>query len=104
MVPAEALPYVGRQRYTSLFDVTALARPDREWGGSARIPVSLTFATGTTLATPPGITVTSVSGQSAEGYLTPGDGAAFAAALREIAAYIRAGKASGTGAGGLVWI
>jgi hypothetical protein len=80
IVPAVALPYAGRELGRSLFDVSALARDGIT--GSARIPVSLGFAPGATVAAPPGVTLTSASGDSARGYLTAASGWLFAAALR----------------------
>ncbi|MBS2553043.1 hypothetical protein KGQ19_39945 [Catenulispora sp. NL8] len=102
VVPSEAAPYAGRQLGLSLFDVTKLAAaaPD----AAAHIPVQLQFAAGVTPTAPAGVTLTSVSGQNATGYLTPGSGKAFAQALRDsIKADLAAGKPAGTGAlfGGL---
>jgi hypothetical protein len=97
VVPVEAVPYLGRQLDSSLFDVSALLRDGL--GDGARIPISLTFTAGTTPAAPPGVTLTSVGTSSATGYLTPGSGAAFAAGLRAaIGADVRAGHQPGTGA------
>lgn len=80
IIPAVALPYAGRELGQSLFDVSALAR-DGITGG-ARIPVNLSFAPGAALAAPPGVTLTSASGDSAQGYLTAASGRLLAAALR----------------------
>jgi hypothetical protein len=97
VVPAVAEPYLGRQLDPSLFDISALLRDGLATG--ARIPVSVTFATGVNPSAPPGITLTSVSGQSASGYLTPASTASFSAGLRaSIGADIKAGRAAGTGA------
>lgn len=94
VVPATAVPYLGRQLDRSLFDVTALARDGL--GGAGRLPVSLTFAPGATPSAPPGVTLTTVSGSTASGYLA--DGPAFAATLRaHVGADVGAGRAAGTG-------
>ena len=91
VVPAAAIPYLGTELDRSLFDVSALVR-DGITGG-ARVPVSLGFAPGTPPAAPPGVTLTSVSGSSAQGYLTPASTNSFAAALRRgIAAGMTAGR------------
>jgi hypothetical protein len=102
VIPSEAAPYAGRSLDLSLFDVTKLAAavPDP----SAHIPVQLRFAAGVTPTAPAGVTLTSVSGQAATGYLTPDSGRAFAQALRDsIKADLAAGRSAGTGAlfGGL---
>ncbi len=95
LVPAVALPYLGRQLDLSLFDVTALANDGI--GGATRIPVTVTFAAGTTPAAPPGVTFTSVDGSSASGYLTPTSERSFADALRaRIGADVAAGRRPGT--------
>lgn len=94
LVPAEAVPFAGRQLDMSLFDVTKLAAGAR----NGPIAVSLGFAAGVTPSAPAGVTMTAVSGQTATGYLTPASGAAFAAALRQqIAADKAAGRAVGSG-------
>ncbi|WP_194891883.1 hypothetical protein [Catenulispora pinisilvae] len=102
VIPSEAAPYAGRLLDLSLFDVTKLAAaaPD----AAAHIPVQLQFAAGVTPTAPAGVTFTSVTGQNATGYLTPGSGKAFAQGLRDsIKADLAAGKPAGTGAlfGGL---
>ena len=102
VVPSEAAPYVGRSLDLSLFDVTKLAAAAPTGGG--HIPVQLSFAAGVTPTAPAGVTFTSVSGQSATGYLTPDSGRTFAQALRDsIKADLAAGHSAGTGAlfGGL---
>lgn len=102
VIPAEAAPYVGRALDMSLFDVTKMAAAGAT--PNTRIPVQLTFAAGITPAAPAGVTFTSVSGQTAAGYLTPDSGKAFAQALRDsIKADLAAGRKAGTGAlfGGL---
>lgn len=80
VIPAIAIPYIGRGLDRSLFDVSALARDDIT--GAARVPVTLTFAVGSRPAAPPGVTLTSVSGNVAHGYLTASSARQFAAALR----------------------
>lgn len=102
VIPSEAAPYVGHSLDLSLFDVTKLAAAHHP---SAHIPVQLTFADGVTPAAPAGVTVTSTSGQSLTGYLTPDSAKAFAQALRDsIKADVAAGHRAGTGAlfGGLI--
>ena len=97
IVPAVAKPYLGRQLDPSLFDVSALLRENLTTG--ARIPVSLRYAAGATPSAPPGITLTSVGGATASGYLTPASAASFTAGLRaSIGADVRAGRRAGTGA------
>lgn len=102
VIPSEAEPYLGHSLDVSLFDVTKLAAATPT--ADARIPVQLTFAAGATPTAPAGVTFTSVSGQSATGYLTPESGKAFAQALRDgIKADLAAGHQPGTSAlfGGL---
>ncbi|MCL2552528.1 MAG: hypothetical protein FWE75_10355 [Actinomycetia bacterium] len=115
VVPIDALPFLGKGLDASLFDVTALARDARSAGGAAqtrtqnpvaarldarpgaRIPVTLAFTAGTTPTAPPGVTLTSVTGSSAQGYLDPGSGASFARALRQrIGADVAAGRKPGS--------
>ena len=79
VVPAVAVPYVGKQLGASLFDVSALAR-DGITGG-ARVPVALRFAPGARVAAPPGVTLTWARGQVARGYVTAASGRRLAAAL-----------------------
>lgn len=87
-VPPEALPYLSRGLDQALFDATA---PAADGAASLR----LTFAAGSTPTAPPGITLTSVSGNTAIGYAS--SGSAFAAALRAaIGADHVAGRAPGT--------
>ena len=80
VVPAIAIPYIGRGLDRSLFDVSALARDGIT--GNARVPVTLTFAAGRTPTAPPGVTLTSISGNVAHGSLSASSGRQFAAALR----------------------
>jgi hypothetical protein len=96
LIPAEAVPYLGRQLDAALFDVTALLRDGLTSG--SRIPVSLSFASGVAPAAPPGVTLTSVGTTSATGYLTATSGTAFAAGLKaSIGADVQAGRQPGTG-------
>jgi hypothetical protein len=81
VVPAVAVPYVGKQLSPSLFDVSALAR-DRITGG-ARIPVALRFAPGARVAAPPGVTLTWARGQVARGYVTAASGRRLGTALAQ---------------------
>lgn len=92
-VPSFAVPYLSGELDPSLFDATALAAA----GATDQVPVRLTFAAGTTPAAPPGITVTSVSGSTAIGYLTTASGPVFAAGLRARSAEDRAaGRPAGS--------
>ena len=94
VVPAVALPYLNRQLDRSLFDVSALVRDGLT--GAANVPVDLTFTAGVAPTAPPGVTITSVDGGSAQGFVS--GGAAFTAALREqIGADIAAGRPAGSG-------
>lgn len=94
VVPAEAAPYAGRALDWALFDVSALVRDHITDG--ARIPVALSFSSAGATA-PPGITLTSSAGISAQGYLTPSSAPEFAAYLRgRIAADVAAGKPAGS--------
>ena len=91
LFPAIAEPYLGHGLDESLFDVTALVRN----GDTGAIPVTLSF-TGTPAA-PAGVTLTSVTGETAAGYLTPGSATDFGAALRQrIGADVAAGHPAGT--------
>lgn len=95
VIPAEAQPYLGHGLDKSLFDVSALVRDKLASG--AKLPVRLGFAAGATPVAPAGITLTSISGTSATGYLTPSSASAFAAALRAgIGADVTAGRPLGT--------
>jgi hypothetical protein len=80
VIPAAAQPYVGRQLDPSFFDVSALIRDGLTNG--ARIPVRLQYTHGTTPAAPDGVTLTSVRGSSARGYVTAASGATLTAALQ----------------------
>lgn len=94
-IPGDVLPYLGRGLDKSLFDVTALVRVGR--AGTAKIPVTLTFAAGANPTAPPGVVLTSTSGTTAQGYVTEDSGAAFDHALRaRIGADVAAGKAPGS--------
>lgn len=93
LIPTTAAPYLSRELDPSLFDVTALAAT----GAGDRVPVALSFAAGSTPTAPAGITLTSVSGDSATGYLTSASGPAFSTALRATTAADRAaGRPAGT--------
>ena len=95
VIPAEATPYLNKQLSTSLFDVTALLRAGLTTG--SHIPVDLSFGAGSAVTAPPGVTLTSHTGSSAQGYVTAASGSAFAAGLRaDLGADVRAGRAAGT--------
>jgi hypothetical protein len=76
VIPADALPYLGKGLDPSLFDLGLLERA--ESGG--RLPVRLTFR-GPRPALP-GVTITGAGRGSAEGYLTDSSARAFGAVLR----------------------
>ncbi|HEY4457209.1 MAG TPA: hypothetical protein VGN81_23060 [Pseudonocardiaceae bacterium] len=84
-VPPEAMPYLSHALDPALFDATT----------NAATSLRLTFAAGSTPTAPPGITLTSVSGNTAIGYAS--SGSAFTAALRAaIGADHVAGRAPGS--------
>lgn len=98
-VPVVALPYLGKGLDLSLFDVTRLAQvgDNVASGRDQHISVDLSFAPGTSPTAPAGVTLTSVDGSAAKGYLTTSSGAAFTTALRhEIGADVAAGRRPGT--------
>jgi len=72
VVPSVAVPYLGTELSQSMFDVTALARDGVT--AQTRMPVDLAFAANVTPTAPPGVMLTSVNGNSAQGYLTAGSG------------------------------
>ncbi|WP_225850474.1 hypothetical protein [Streptomyces sp. HPF1205] len=78
-VPADVMPEVGRQLDLSLFDLTALARQGTADG---RVRLTWSSAAGTPAPAPPGVRLTSVSGSTATGFLTPASYAEFARAVR----------------------
>jgi hypothetical protein len=75
VVPAAALPYVGRGLDWSLFDVSALAAHET----AGRLPVRIAY--GGRLHALPGVTVTGRGGGVASGYLTAASARVFGAAL-----------------------
>ncbi len=78
VVPAAAVPYLGRVLDPGLFDVSALLRD----GASDRLPVRISYAAGSPVAAPPGVTVTGrPNATTADGYLTPAGAREFGAAL-----------------------
>ncbi|TDP95087.1 hypothetical protein [Labedaea rhizosphaerae] len=76
VVPGGLSRYLGAGLDPALFDLDALAAAETD----GKLPVSLTFAPGTQPTAPAGVTVTSVTGSTATGFLT--SGAAFTDALR----------------------
>jgi hypothetical protein len=93
LVPVSATPYLSHELDPSLFDPAALTA----FGSTGRVPLRLSFAPDSTPTPPPGITFTSVDGDTASGYTTPASGSAFAAALRSrIGADVGAGKPAGS--------
>ncbi|MEU5093073.1 hypothetical protein [Streptomyces sp. NPDC021356] len=79
VIPATAVPFLGHGLDMSLFDVSAL----RAYSDTGRIPVRLSFAAGQKPIAPAGVTLTSVSGNTAVGYLTSKSATAFGTALRQ---------------------
>ena len=75
VVPAAAVPYLGRGLAASLFDVSALRRVER--GG--RLPVAISFHGA--LPALPGIRITRTGHGTASGYLTSSSAARFGQAL-----------------------
>ncbi len=74
--PLVAVPYLGALLDPRLFDVTALATAP-----AGRLPVRVAYRPGAAHRALPGITVTSTSGDTATGYLTPVSARRFGAAL-----------------------
>jgi hypothetical protein len=74
-IPASAMAYFGRYLDPSLFDATAIAAA----GFGERLPLRITFTK--TLPSLPGVTITSVGGGSALGYVTRNSAKEFGAAL-----------------------
>ena len=78
VIPASAVPYLGRLLDPALFAVPKAGSP-------ARVPVRLTFSG--TVPSVPGVTITSTSAGAASGYLTARSARTFGAALaRQFAA------------------
>ena len=67
VLPALAVPYLGRELDPALFDVTALAAAP-----AGRLPVRIAYRAGAGHRALPGVTVTGTSGDVATGYLTAG--------------------------------
>jgi hypothetical protein len=78
VIPASAMAYVGRFLDPGLFDATVLAAA----GYGERMPLAITYEPGTSPSLP-GVTITSASGGSAQGYVTPSGARVFGAALAE---------------------
>jgi hypothetical protein len=87
VIPALAVPYLGRELDPALFDVTALAAAH-----TARLPVRIAFRPGAAPHAVPGVTITSTTGTVATGYLTPGSARRFGQALAD---QVRADAAAG---------
>jgi hypothetical protein len=75
VIPMAALPLVGRGLSPSLFELSALARAERD----GRLPLTLRFLT--RLHAPPGVTVARTGPGTAEGYLTAAGARELGAAL-----------------------
>ncbi len=106
VIPASALPYVGRQLDLSLFDVSALVKDP---SAADRVPVTVSFtaAAGSSPTAPAGLTLTSTTpapagapagrGVSAGGYATAGSGRQLARLLKQrIGADVKAGRRPGS--------
>jgi hypothetical protein len=96
VIPADALPYLGRGLNADLFGIAGLLR--EQAGG--RLPVEVRYAG--RVPSLPGVTITSASGGTGRGYLTAASARTFGAALaRQFAAdhargsYGRAGLFAG---------
>ena len=90
VIPAAAVPYLGRGLAASLFDVSALRRAER--GG--RLPVAISFRG--RLPALPGIRITGAGHRTASGYLTSSSAARFGLALARLAIADRARASYGT--------
>jgi hypothetical protein len=87
VLPAAALPYLGRGLDRALFDVTQLAK-----AGGDRVPVRLTYQTGAAHHAIPGVTITSTNGSTADGYIDQRSAPLFGQAL---VAQVKADAAAG---------
>lgn len=85
LIPAAAVPYLGRVLDISLFRLTALAAAERD----GRFPLTITYSG--RLPVLPGVRVTAAGAGRASGYLTAASATRFAAALahRQLAANVR---------------
>jgi hypothetical protein len=78
VLPAGAVPYLGRSLDMALFDVSALVRDNPD----GRVPVRVSYAAGAAQNAPPGVTLTGTGTASArDGYVSTGSAAQFGAAL-----------------------
>jgi hypothetical protein len=106
VIPASAVPYVGRQLDLSLFDVSALVKDP---SAADRVPVTVSFTAtaGSHPPAPAGLTLTSTTpapaaapagqGVSAGGYATAGSGRHLARLLKQrIGADVKAGRRPGS--------
>ena len=75
VIPLAALPFIGHGLSPSLFDLSALARAER----NGRLPLTLTSRS--RLHVPPGVTVTRTGPGAAQGYLTEPGARKLGAAL-----------------------
>jgi hypothetical protein len=91
VLPAAAMPYLGRGLDRALFDVTQLAK-----AGGDRVPVRLTYRAGAAHRAIPGVTITSTNGSTADGYIDRGGALQFGQAL---VAQVKADAAAGWPAG-----
>jgi hypothetical protein len=77
VIPADAVPYLGRGLDPGLFDLNVLQRAE----AVGRLPVRVTFRGRSPSL--PGVTITGSGRATAEGYLTVSSARAFGAALRQ---------------------
>jgi hypothetical protein len=75
VIPADAVPYLGRGLSADLFDIASLLRQQ----ASGRLPVEVRYAG--RVPSLPGVTITSAAGGTARGYLTAASARTFGAAL-----------------------
>ena len=90
VIPAAAVPYLGRGLAASLFEVSALRRTEHR----GRLPVAISFRG--TLPSLPGIQITRAGHGTASGYLTSSSAARFGRALARQAIADRARASYGT--------
>ena len=90
VIPAAAVPYLGRGLAASLFDVSALRRTEHQ----GRLPVAVSFRG--TLPSLPGIQITRAGRGTASGYLTSSSATRFGSALARQAIADRAHASYGT--------
>jgi hypothetical protein len=85
LIPASALPYLGRNLDISLFRLSALAAAERD----GQLPLTITYSG--RLPALPGVRITAAGAGRASGYLTPASATRFGTALarRQLASGVR---------------